>query len=87
MLSKWSDVLHYAAGAVAGYLVHFIPLLSLFLILIFTCYQALEEEEAVEKLGDCVEFLLGFLVGLTAVSAARQLGHIIRFLLSLADWL
>ncbi len=40
------------------------PRLSLIIVPVFSIYQLLEKEDPCSKVGDFIEFLLGFLVGL-----------------------
>ena len=54
------SIFHFAAGAIAA----MTGVFSIFLILIFVLYQIKEEESDLNKLGDFIEFLLGYAYGL-----------------------
>lgn len=59
IFDDWKSWLHFLAGLLCA----FIPFLII-LTLIFMGYQIREEEEQITKIGDFVEFLFGFTVGL-----------------------
>jgi len=56
--------LHFAAGVIAA----MTGVFSIFFILIFVLYQIKEEENDLNKIGDFIEFLLGYSYGLSVGS-------------------
>ena len=54
------SILHFAAGVIAA----MTGVFSIFFILIFVLYQIREKESDLNKLGDFIEFLLGYSYGL-----------------------
>ena len=60
------SILHFAAGAIAA----MIGVFSIFLILIFVLYQIREKESDLNKLGDFIEFLLGYAYGISVLVLA-----------------
>ena len=59
------SLFHFFAGAISALL----GIFSIIPIAIFTIYQLREEEEKINKLGDFVEFLLGYAYGLAILCA------------------
>ena len=54
------SIFHFAVGAIAA----MTGVFSIFLILIFVLYQIKEKENDLNKIGDFIEFLLGYSYGL-----------------------
>ena len=59
------SLFHFFAGAISALL----GIFSIIPVLIFIIYQLLEEEEKINKIGDFVEFLLGYAYGLAILCA------------------
>ena len=58
--------LHFAAGVIAA----MTGVFSIFFILIFVLYQIREKESDLNKLGDFIEFLLGYSYGISVLVLA-----------------
>jgi len=64
-----TDWIHFLAGIISGALIFFIPLISFITCVIYYTYQFTEREPVIETYLDIIEFMSGFIMGLTAYEA------------------
>ena len=66
-----TSIPHVMLGLLTRILAEFIPTLSLIITAVYITYQALEKEPSMNKLGDFIEFITGYIIGdlLTANTA------------------
>jgi len=55
------SIIHFCLGIIAS----IIPILNIIIVLSFIIYQLFEEEYALYKLGDFIEFIMGFIAGIS----------------------
>ena len=58
-----TSINHVAIGALTRFLASYVPPLSLLIIVMYSAYQVLERELPINKLGDFIEFIIGYLIG------------------------
>jgi len=63
LLREWTDAVHLVIGVSTGIASKYMPMLSIAIAIIFIAYQEHEEEDMLCKMGDYIEFLLGFAIG------------------------
>lgn len=71
-LSVFDDVksiIHFLVGLTTSVLRCYIPLLSLAIIALYIMYEVEERDSELNRLGDFVEFVMGFLAGLVFIPA------------------
>ena len=73
LFSDWTDWVHFAVGALSslGALDKRTAPLSLATFGAFTVYEIAQPEEALNKVGDFVEYLMGFALGYLLSRASR----------------
>ena len=76
LFSDWTDWVHFAVGALSslGALDKRTAPLSLATFGVFTVYEVAQPEETLNKVGDFVEYLMGFALG-TLLSISRRSGR------------
>jgi TctA family transporter len=59
LYDDYASVFHTGLGFVAGY----VPILAPVIVLAFIAYQILEDENLDNKIGDLIEFFVGYILG------------------------
>ena len=57
------SIIHTVLGGVSGFMLKHNPIYTLAVISLFTAYQLREREKIKSKLGDFIEFGIGFIIG------------------------
>ena len=58
-----TSLFHVVLGVLVRVLADFMPALSLIITAVYITYQALEKEPNINKLGDFIEFIAGYIIG------------------------
>jgi len=63
VFDDWKSFIHAVLGFTAEVTKHVCPAIPITIVIAFTAYQVRERENPLKKLGDFIEFILGWLVG------------------------
>ena len=58
-----TSLFHVVLGVLVRVLADFMPALSLIITAVYITYQALEKEPSINKLGDFIKFIAGYIIG------------------------
>jgi len=73
VFDDWYSLLHVLAGALTATFLRIFPPTSLVIVITFTAYQVHEKEKELSKLGDFIEFIIGYLLGACLINTLNLL--------------
>jgi len=64
LFDDWRSIFHFILGMIVPLISKVSLLLSVIVVSVYVIYQVLDEENAINTIGDIVEFMVGFMIGL-----------------------